>query len=74
MKNRETSKLISDICRADRVLLNPSTDPIRYDVDSEVAIVNKRNAIESLMLPSPSKKGVGNEFMQDDGLLSMGGK
>jgi len=72
MKNRETSRLISDICQADRTLMNPSTDPIRYDVDSEVAVINKRNAIESLKLPNPLKKGVGNEFIQDDGYASIG--
>ena len=71
-KNSETLKSITDIYLADRTLMNPSNDPVRYAVDSSVAFINKQEAIESLTLPSPLKKGVGNELIQDEGLASMG--
>jgi hypothetical protein len=71
-QNNETAKLVTEIFRADRTLLNPSIDPIRFAVDSAVATATKQEAINSLVLPSPLKKGVGNELMQANGLVSMG--
>lgn len=71
-QNNETAKLVTEIFRADRTLLNPSIDPIRYAVDSAVATATKQEAINSLVLPSPLKKGVGNELIQSNGMASMG--
>jgi len=71
-QNNKTAKLVTEIFRADRTLLNPSIDPIRYAVDSSVATATKQEAINSLVLPSPLKKGVGNELIQANGLVSTG--
>ena len=52
--------------------MNPSNDPVRYAVDASVALINRQEAIDSLTLPSPLKKGVGNELIQADADASMG--
>lgn len=71
-QNNETAKLVTEIHLADRTLLNPSNDPTRNVVDSAVATITKQEAIHSLILPSPLKKGVGNELIQANALSSMG--
>jgi hypothetical protein len=72
MKRFVTSELISEIYQSEKILMNPSNDICRFEVDSAVALINKSEAIHSLSLQNLPKQAVGNELIQPKGMGSAG--
>ena len=71
-KHPETAQAIVDLYRADKTLANPSTDPVRYEINSSSAKFAKAEAIQSLILQKPLEHGTSNELIQPYELSSDG--